>query len=193
MRPVARPQLSPSRVSQQTRLSVLSPVGKAARADSPRATPATLPTELYAVCCMPYTAKSCPWFRVTASRTWPGRVTQAQGHHCGSSLPPQRPGQADGAREAEPHQVGWGHPDLEARAEGTEISQGWRLCGAVIPGAAGPTLRVIWVVVAVKATVTRAPGPGLQPVLLQGSRGDGAEPAGVLGSSSVRKNRRAGG
>lgn len=57
--------------------------GKASRADSPRATPATLPMELYAVCCVAYTAKSCPWFRVTASHTWPGRVTQAQGHHCG--------------------------------------------------------------------------------------------------------------
>lgn len=72
------------------------------------------------------------------------------------------------------------------------MSQGWRLCGAVIPRAAGPTFQVIWVLVAVKA-VTRAPGPGQQPVLLQGSRGDGAEPAGVLRSSSVRKNRRAGG
>lgn len=43
------------------------------------------------------------------------------------------------------------------------MSQGWRSCGVIIRRAVGPTFRVFWALVAVRAAVTRAPGPGQEP------------------------------
>lgn len=83
-----------------------------------------------------------------------------------------------GAREAEPHQAGSRQLDLEG-----QTSHGWRCCGDVTQGVAGPILGAVWVLVAVRAAATRAPGPGQEGCALQGSRRDG-----VLGSPSVRKN-----
>lgn len=77
------------------------------------------------------------------------------------SLPERRPGSDRRCRR------GQAPPDLGVGAEGMEVSQGWKSRGVLIQGVAGANLgvaganlSVTWVLVAVRAAVSRAPGPG---------------------------------
>lgn len=121
-------------------------MGQSCRADRPQAAPATLPTELCAACCVAYAAKTCPECHVTPRLAlgWselPKHKAIIVGRVCCS----EDLGRADGAREAEPHQVVWGELDLEARAEGTDVPRMEVMwchnptgCGSHIPGVLGP-------------------------------------------------------